>query len=354
MKKTFILRWNPEISSWNKANFEIDYGFGFYDSSLDFPVYMNWSIYEWDKLEVGDEFYMFTTGDDNQSKLVLHGQFISPSYCDDNWREGSYKRIIHYADFYTLSAFHPDSDCSIPVSSLRDVIPDYDFGHGHAGMVLDVDTAAKLRDKLSEHRLKLIEKRKERGLYTPRTISETLSIPEASDRIYINDSRFKLVEGFKTDCSDGWNTFKAAIALNVDKAWDTFWTIAENAFSDRRFIFVVHVHEFIPLIAECNSIEEAKKKIEKYRSLFERDSYLGMECCDSRGRRVLLSYENEILLNYGRKTDLLKFIRSLGFEERKDIYLFFEENSANNYRNSIYGREFSNEMYCELKEAFES
>jgi len=63
--QTYILRWNPTISSFKLEHYRkaCTYTEGFS---------MNWSIYEWEKAKKGDRFYMERLGDDGKG-IVFRG-----------------------------------------------------------------------------------------------------------------------------------------------------------------------------------------------------------------------------------------------------------------------------------------
>lgn len=77
--KTYLLRWNPTISSFNLDDYR--------DVLSKYPggfSGMNWSVYEWEKAHKGDHYYMLRTGDD-KAGIVFRGVFTSDPYPGEDW-----------------------------------------------------------------------------------------------------------------------------------------------------------------------------------------------------------------------------------------------------------------------------
>lgn len=86
--KTYLLRWNPTISSFNLDDYRdvlSKYSSGFSG--------MNWSVYEWEKAHKGDHYYMLRTGDD-KAGIVFRGVFTSDPYPGEDWA-GNGKKVLH-------------------------------------------------------------------------------------------------------------------------------------------------------------------------------------------------------------------------------------------------------------------
>ena len=85
--RTYLMRWNPSISSFTEKDYEV---------SIENMVYdmfrMNWSIYEWEEARRGDLFYMMRVGDD-KAGIVFNGQFISDPYPGDDWAGSNRRRM---------------------------------------------------------------------------------------------------------------------------------------------------------------------------------------------------------------------------------------------------------------------
>lgn len=85
--KTYLLRWNPTISSFNLDDYR--------DVLSKYPggfSGMNWSVYEWEKAHKGDHYYMLRTGDD-KAGIVFRGVFTSDPYPGEDWAGNGKKGI---------------------------------------------------------------------------------------------------------------------------------------------------------------------------------------------------------------------------------------------------------------------
>lgn len=93
--KTFILRWNPTISS-----FKLEH----YRKACSYPngCSTNWSIYEWEKAKKGDCFYMERLGDEGRG-IVFRGEFTSDPYLGEDWAGISKKRYYVNIDCFDAS-----------------------------------------------------------------------------------------------------------------------------------------------------------------------------------------------------------------------------------------------------------
>lgn len=107
---TYILFWNPAISSYNQERFENDFWEGYGVG--------NWSFNEYEKIQPGDRFYMVRCGEGTR---------------------------IHYADIYqnfTINSFE-DVKLLTP-DELANELPDFNWFGGHSGRLLNEKDAKKL------------------------------------------------------------------------------------------------------------------------------------------------------------------------------------------------------------------
>ena len=134
--KTYLLRWNPTISSFKEAD---------YMECMADKVHgmfrMNWSIRDWDEARRGDMFFMLRSGDD-KAGIVFCGQFISDPYPGDDWA-GSNKRRM-YVDLICMDPVDADKKPALSLEKLSAAIPDFDWSNGHSGVLLPGDVAEKL------------------------------------------------------------------------------------------------------------------------------------------------------------------------------------------------------------------
>lgn len=134
--KTFLLRWNPAISSFKMEyyiNTRRKYG-------PDFG--MDWSVWDYRQAFEGDRFYMLREGDGVNPGILFRGYFTSDPYPDRDWR-GSDKRV-YYVDIDCFDSVRPDGPAAIPTDVLDREIPQINWHIGHSGEVLPEEVAERL------------------------------------------------------------------------------------------------------------------------------------------------------------------------------------------------------------------
>lgn len=148
-QQTFILKWNPSISSITMQN-HIE------GIKIIHTGYFNWSVYEWEKAKMGDRFYMVRVGDGNTG-IVMSGIFISQPYADEDWNPQRNSRRIHYMDMKPNFMINPEVQPIITTSQLYEAIPDFDWSKGHSGQLLNTEQAKKLEDLFSKYVQKMLD-----------------------------------------------------------------------------------------------------------------------------------------------------------------------------------------------------
>ena len=136
--KTYLLRWNPTISSYTLNDYRNDmeeYPDGFRS---------NWSIYEWEEAHKGDRFFMLRTGDD-KAGIVYRGEFLSDPYEGDDWA-GQKGKKRQYIDIGCYDFIPADNQSPIDIELLEKEIPEIDWRKGHSGELLSEEIADKLND----------------------------------------------------------------------------------------------------------------------------------------------------------------------------------------------------------------
>ena len=136
--KTYLLRWNPSISSYTLNDYRNDmeeYPDGFCS---------NWSIYEWEEAHKGDRFFMLRTGDD-KAGIVYRGEFLSDPYEGDDWG-GQKGKKRQYIDIGCYDFIPADNQSPIDIELLEKKIPEIDWRKGHSGELLSEDNAEKLNE----------------------------------------------------------------------------------------------------------------------------------------------------------------------------------------------------------------
>ena len=134
-QSTFILMWNPSISSVNED--------GFVESMIDmFEGWFNWSVFEWQKAKMGDRFYLIRVGEGNKNGVVMAGIFGSQPYKSDDW--SGKKRVVYYMDLYPNVVVNPKTEPIMTTEELEKVVPDYQWRGGHSGIMLNKAQAEAL------------------------------------------------------------------------------------------------------------------------------------------------------------------------------------------------------------------
>ena len=136
---TYIMRWNPDISSSKIADFRA--------AREKWPngFCCNWSIYEWENADINDRYIMVRVGNE-PTGIVFLGVFLSEPYEDDDWAGSSKRR--HYVDIAIDQSCDPDQPM-ITIEQLETVLPEINWRKGHSGELLTDEQAEKLWDYLS-------------------------------------------------------------------------------------------------------------------------------------------------------------------------------------------------------------
>jgi len=136
--KTYLMRWNPGISSFTEGDYK-----SCVENMTAGGFRINWSISEWEEARRGDEFYMMRVGDD-KAGIVFKGIFTSDPYVSDDWA-GSTKRRL-YVDMICLTPVKPGKKPALSLDKLQSAIPNYEWAKGHSGVLLSDEIASKLED----------------------------------------------------------------------------------------------------------------------------------------------------------------------------------------------------------------
>jgi len=137
---TVIFKWNPSFSS---------YSMFYYLHSIvncncgDIEDY-NWSVWDYDKIHKGDRYYWLKLGP-GAVGIVGTGTITSEPYQGEDWSGKG--RTTYYVDFKPELLLNPDALPILTSSTLSERIPDFEWDHGHSGLVLNRVQAERL-DKL--------------------------------------------------------------------------------------------------------------------------------------------------------------------------------------------------------------
>ena len=158
--RTFILEGRPAISSYKMENFEEE--FEHFDDA-----WFNWSVWEWQDLVPGDEFFMIKCGE-GVTGVVMHGFFDSEPYQGEDWSGKG--REVYYADLDPDTMIHPDKSPLLTTEALEAEMPDFQWNGGHSGRVLPSEYAIKLRAMWQEYIAKNKDLFKDEGKAVRRVI----------------------------------------------------------------------------------------------------------------------------------------------------------------------------------------
>ena len=136
--RTYLMRWNPSISSFTEKNYEECVA-----NMKNGMFYLDWSIREWEQARRGDFFYMMRVGDD-KAGIVFRGQFVSDPYVGDDWG-GTAKRRL-YVDMICTNPVEPGQTPLLSLNTLEKAIPSIDWSKGSSGILLDGDVVEALSD----------------------------------------------------------------------------------------------------------------------------------------------------------------------------------------------------------------
>lgn len=138
-RKTFILFWNPAISSFKMSDYQ-----GLLDSRWE---ELNWSVWDYRQAQEDDRFFMVRCGEGNTG-ICMSGTFSSKPYYGEDWSGKG--RDVHYMDLERDVVIHPDYCPILTTAELQTAIPDFDWTGGHSGRLLDEESAKKLERLWSE------------------------------------------------------------------------------------------------------------------------------------------------------------------------------------------------------------
>lgn len=144
--KTYILMWNPAISSYKMEDFRKclvhlnDY-FWENENGETETLEMNWSVWEHEQAEDGDRFFMVRVGE-GKTGIVMSGIFGSDPYEDEDWSGKGRKTF--YMDLDCDTMVDTENAPYISTEELMERLPGFDWTGGHSGRLLDADLAEQL------------------------------------------------------------------------------------------------------------------------------------------------------------------------------------------------------------------
>lgn len=145
--KGYILRWNPNISSWTDERHEL-----LMEDLRDDDGEMNWSIYDFEDLHEGDFFLLQRVGSTEDGIAAL-GTFCSEPYTDTSWKRHDGTNLF-YADMDTVLLIDrrkvQDAEHdAFSAAHLEAEFPQIDWHKGHSGVLIPDDCMEGLITALS-------------------------------------------------------------------------------------------------------------------------------------------------------------------------------------------------------------
>lgn len=151
--KTFILFWNPSISS-DKGN-----GRAKFITALQDGCYYSadWAVWDWKEAHKGDRFYKVKVGDPDPAKngIVESGFFKSDPYQGEDWSGRG--REVYYCDLTFDAMIDYDFVSPLTIEKLTKEISNFDWTGGHSGRLLDAESANELDTIWCEHLIDIQE-----------------------------------------------------------------------------------------------------------------------------------------------------------------------------------------------------
>lgn len=137
----FLHRWNAEISSYSLEEYR-----KMRESQPD-GFMLNWSLWDWQKVREGDEYFMMRVDGDHPG-IVFYGDFYDEPWEEESWRGDG--KMIHYMDIVCRK---PGShDCPLlSFEQLTETLPEIDWLHGHSGVLLTREQGEKLKHMLKNY-----------------------------------------------------------------------------------------------------------------------------------------------------------------------------------------------------------
>ena len=130
---TFILFWNPEISSYTLERMR--------DDMEHWAHVGNWSVWQHDLAHKGDRFFMVRCGE-GKTGICMSGRFRSEPNRDEDWSGKG--RVVYYMDLWADTVIDPEFLPILSSDELTKQIPSFDWSGGHSGRLLPEKNAEKL------------------------------------------------------------------------------------------------------------------------------------------------------------------------------------------------------------------
>lgn len=286
--KTFVLEWNPAISSYNWAQFESDFNEG------EVPWCFNWSIWDYNEAHRGDRFVMIKCGD-GKTGIVMSGSFASEPYEAEDW--SGHGRQVFYADLDLDTFIHPEKCPMLTTEQLDAEMPEFQWKGGHSGRLLPTEYDDKLEimwkkwlraneDRFDcEQALKVNHKIKD---YLASEIDNALEIAQKAHKGAIDLDGNPVILHPLAVCHAGKTELEKVVGLLHDVVEDTDWTfemLADNGISETAIEAVrlltkdkdIPYMDYVRAICESGNVLAIQVKINDLKNNIQRGTASGIE-----------------------------------------------------------------------------
>lgn len=135
-KKTFLLKWNPEISNFKMDDFH-DVMFSLGEDAEG----LSWSIWDWKEARKGDRVYLLKVGQ-GKTGIVMAGEITDEPYPAEDWSGKGCE--VYYVNFKILQMINPEYGEMLTTEMLEERFPGVEWNGGHSGVVLESAIAKEL------------------------------------------------------------------------------------------------------------------------------------------------------------------------------------------------------------------
>lgn len=157
MERTFVLMWNPEVSSFKTETWH------WVMEHRPFVPTLNWSVWDHEKVEVYDRFFMVKVGS-GKTGVVMHGCMDSMPRRGEDWTGQG--REVFYCNLYVMQMLDAETQPIITTEALERAIPGFDWRGGHSGRLLNEDETRALNtlwDKFCKENRALMDEQDRRN-----------------------------------------------------------------------------------------------------------------------------------------------------------------------------------------------
>lgn len=133
-RRTFVMRWNPEASSYKVSDFEYAMeDFGQHD------IYFDWTVFDYQDVRVGDRFFMLKVGTGNTG-IVMSGIIVGLPYKSEEYSRRN--EGVHYVRMIPEYMVHPNKTSIVTIQYIDRMLPGVNWNEGSSGVLLTEEQAS--------------------------------------------------------------------------------------------------------------------------------------------------------------------------------------------------------------------